>query len=549
MSAGARAATGSCSGWRPGVGKTYRMLQEGRQAQAEGRDVVIGYLEPHDRPETAALADGLEVVPRLRAQHGGARARGDGRRRGRSAARPSSRSSTSSRTRTRPGMRNEKRYQDIDEILDAGIDVISTVNVQHLESLNDAISELTGVRVRETFPDRILDEADEVVLVDLDARGAAGAAAGRQGLPARARRRRARELLPRRQPRPRCASSRCARSPRTSRRAARPPSSTRSASRRSPSACSRSSSRSRSRSGSCAAPGARPQRLGARDRRALGAQAAGSELDRRGADAARGAAPARGRPRRPLPRGGGRRPRRDRRARRRRARLDVRLRRHAGRVAGAREILARLAALAARPRAARASTSASSPNRADRGGARVVTALDDRRSPLVALLVALAVAATLAAPRRRPGACAAARGASSSRSPAAPRPDRARRGDPDRPRRGRHARPRLPADRPARVRRGLAAAGAGRGRDAAARGGRARRAPGRRPRRRPDREGPHADPRAAPALGGRALRPHRRARAPAAGAAGFTPKDLAWILTHAPAETLVLRPRPAELAA
>src|SRR5262249_57309402 len=65
------------------------------------------------------------------------------------------------------GMRNAKRYEDIDEILDAGIDVISTVNVQHLESLNDSIFELTGVRVRETFPDRILDEADEVVLVDL----------------------------------------------------------------------------------------------------------------------------------------------------------------------------------------------------------------------------------------------------------------------------------------------------------------------------------------------------------------------------------------------
>ena len=66
-----------------------------------------------------------------------------------------------------PGSRNEKRYQDIDEILDAGIDVISTVNVQHLESLNDAVFELTGVRVRETFPDRVLDEADEVVLVDI----------------------------------------------------------------------------------------------------------------------------------------------------------------------------------------------------------------------------------------------------------------------------------------------------------------------------------------------------------------------------------------------
>ena len=66
-----------------------------------------------------------------------------------------------------PGSRNAKRYEDIDEILDAGIDVISTVNVQHLESLNDLVDELTGIRVRETFPDRVLDEADEVVLVDL----------------------------------------------------------------------------------------------------------------------------------------------------------------------------------------------------------------------------------------------------------------------------------------------------------------------------------------------------------------------------------------------
>ena len=128
---------------------------------------MIGYLEPHDRPETAALAEGLEVVPRLRVEP---RRRSSSRRwtsTPSSGARPSSRSSTSSPTRTRPASRNAKRYQDIDEILDAGIDVISTVNVQHLESLNDAVFELTGVRVRETFPDRVLDEADEVVLVDL----------------------------------------------------------------------------------------------------------------------------------------------------------------------------------------------------------------------------------------------------------------------------------------------------------------------------------------------------------------------------------------------
>jgi two-component system sensor histidine kinase KdpD len=153
-------------GMAAGVGKTYRMLLEGRQAQEEGNDVVIGYLEPHDRPDTTALADGLEVVPRLRAQHGTlgleemdaaaviARA-------------PRLALIDELAHTNAPGMRNEKRWQDIEDVLAAGIDVISTVNVQHLESLNDAIFELTEVRVRETFPDRILDDADEVVLVDL----------------------------------------------------------------------------------------------------------------------------------------------------------------------------------------------------------------------------------------------------------------------------------------------------------------------------------------------------------------------------------------------
>jgi two-component system sensor histidine kinase KdpD len=149
-----------------GVGKTYRMLQEGRQAVAEGRDVVIGYLEPHDRSETLALAEGLEVVPRMRAEHGTLQLEEMDvdaiLRRTPEVALIDELAHTNA-----PGMRNEKRYQDIDEVLDAGIDVISTVNVQHLESLNDAIFELTETRVRETFPDRILDEADEVVLVDL----------------------------------------------------------------------------------------------------------------------------------------------------------------------------------------------------------------------------------------------------------------------------------------------------------------------------------------------------------------------------------------------
>jgi two-component system sensor histidine kinase KdpD len=153
-------------GMAAGVGKTYRMLQEGRQGQAEERDVVIGYLEPHERPQTAALAEGLEVVPRLRTEHGGVEL--DEMdvdaviRRAPEVALIDELAHTNA-----PSMRNEKRYQDIEEVLAAGIDVISTVNVQHLESLNDEVHELTGVRVRETFPDRVLEDADEVVLVDL----------------------------------------------------------------------------------------------------------------------------------------------------------------------------------------------------------------------------------------------------------------------------------------------------------------------------------------------------------------------------------------------
>ena len=341
-----------------GVGKTYRMLQEGRQAQEQGRDVVIGYLEPHDRPETAALAEGLEVVPRLRTAHGGARARGDGRRRRHRAARPSSRSSTSSRTRTRRGMRNEKRYQDIDEILDAGIDVISTVNVQHLESLNDAIFELTGVRVRETFPDRILDEADEVVLVDLSPeelqeRLRAGKVYPKEraevalenffrhenlaALRELVLREVAEDVEARRQP------------------AALEPLSQQAVAERilaliEPQPKSQRILRRAWRSA---------QRLGA-EIDALWVRPPGLRADRRGGDAARRAPPARERPRDPLPRGGRRRPRRDGAARRRRARLDLHLRRHARRApARARSFAARCSRgwCASSP----ASTSASSP--------------------------------------------------------------------------------------------------------------------------------------------------------------------------------------------
>jgi two-component system sensor histidine kinase KdpD len=153
-------------GMAAGVGKTYRMLQEGHQAAAEGVDVVIGYLEPHDRPETATLAEGLEAVPHLRSSHVDLEL-GEMDVDAVIARRPELALVDELAHTNLPEARNAKRYEDIEEILEAGIGTTSTVNIQHLESLNDEVFELTGVRVRETFPDRILDEADEVVLVDL----------------------------------------------------------------------------------------------------------------------------------------------------------------------------------------------------------------------------------------------------------------------------------------------------------------------------------------------------------------------------------------------
>ena len=153
-------------GMAAGVGKTYRMLQEGQADLVAGRDVVIGYLEPHDRPETSEQARGLEVVPRREVEFRGtvlaemdlaALLERD----------PELALIDELAHTNPPGMRNGKRYEDIAAALAAGIDVYSTVNVQHLESLNDQVAELTGVRVRETVPDSVLGGADEVVLIDL----------------------------------------------------------------------------------------------------------------------------------------------------------------------------------------------------------------------------------------------------------------------------------------------------------------------------------------------------------------------------------------------
>ncbi|KAA9001359.1 two-component system sensor histidine kinase KdbD [Affinibrenneria salicis] len=153
---------GACAG----VGKTWTMLQEARRLRAQGLDVVVGVVETHGRRETAALLEGLDVLPR----------RATGRHRHQEfdldaalARRPAVILMDELAHSNARGARHPKRWQDIDELLDAGIDVLTTVNVQHLESLNDVVSGVTGVRVRETVPDPFFDSAAEVVLVDLPA--------------------------------------------------------------------------------------------------------------------------------------------------------------------------------------------------------------------------------------------------------------------------------------------------------------------------------------------------------------------------------------------
>jgi two-component system sensor histidine kinase KdpD len=153
-------------GMAAGVGKTYRMLQEGQAEAESGRDVAIGYLEPHGRAETTALAEGLEMIPRRRVTYRD------------SVLEEMDLPAVLARMpelclidelahTNAPGVEHQKRFEDIEDVLEAGIDVYSTVNVQHLESLNDQVAELTGTRVRETVPDTILGSADEVVLIDI----------------------------------------------------------------------------------------------------------------------------------------------------------------------------------------------------------------------------------------------------------------------------------------------------------------------------------------------------------------------------------------------
>ncbi len=153
-------------GMAAGVGKTYRMLQEGQTEKRAGRDVLLAYLEPHGRAETEAQAEGLDRLPRRPVPYRDTVLEEMDLpaifRRAPELALIDELAHTNA-----PGLEHAKRYEDIDDVLETGIDVFSTVNVQHLESLNDRVAELTGVRVRETFPDGVLTAADEVVLIDL----------------------------------------------------------------------------------------------------------------------------------------------------------------------------------------------------------------------------------------------------------------------------------------------------------------------------------------------------------------------------------------------
>jgi two-component system sensor histidine kinase KdpD len=153
-------------GYAAGVGKTYQMLDEAHKLKNEGIDVVLGYFEPHGRMDTITKAEGLEFLPRRKITYRGA-VFGETdvgvilRRR------PQVCVIDEFAHTNIPGSEREKRWQDVKVLLDAGIDVLTTMNVQHLESLNDQVWQFTGIRVRETIPDWVVKQADEVVMVDL----------------------------------------------------------------------------------------------------------------------------------------------------------------------------------------------------------------------------------------------------------------------------------------------------------------------------------------------------------------------------------------------
>lgn len=154
-------------GYAAGVGKTYAMLEAAHHAKREGIDVVVGYVEPHARPETLALLDGLEVLPTMETDYRGIKLR-EFDLVGALDRHPQLILVDELAHSNVPGCRHIKRYQDVEELLQAGINVYTTVNVQHLESLNDLVSSITGVVVNERIPDYVFDRASQVELVDIE---------------------------------------------------------------------------------------------------------------------------------------------------------------------------------------------------------------------------------------------------------------------------------------------------------------------------------------------------------------------------------------------
>lgn len=156
-------------GYAAGVGKTYQMLEDAQELRRQGVDVVVGYFEPHGRQDTIARLEGLELIPRRTLEYRGTRLEEMdteailGRR-------PAAAVVDEFAHTNVPGSERLKRWEDVRVLLDAGIDVLTTMNVQHLESLNDQVWNVTGIRVRETIPDWVVDEADEVRFIDLTPR-------------------------------------------------------------------------------------------------------------------------------------------------------------------------------------------------------------------------------------------------------------------------------------------------------------------------------------------------------------------------------------------
>jgi two-component system, OmpR family, sensor histidine kinase KdpD len=156
-------------GYAAGVGKTYQMLTEAQELKLQGVDVVIGYFEPHGRAETIAQTAGLEFVPRRVFEHRGAKFE-DMDTAAVIARHPQVAAVDEFAHTNVPGSEKPKRWEDVMAILDAGIDVLTSLNIQHIESLNDQVWHVTGIRVRETVPDWVVQEADEVVMVDVTPR-------------------------------------------------------------------------------------------------------------------------------------------------------------------------------------------------------------------------------------------------------------------------------------------------------------------------------------------------------------------------------------------